>query len=47
MGLTEGMGDDDAIRLANAVGAISTTQLGAQAAMPTRAQAEALMREQG
>ena len=47
VGLAEGMGDDDAIRLANAVGAISTTQLGAQAAMPTRAQAEALMREQG
>ena len=30
--------------LANAVGAISTTKLGAQAAMPSRAQAEALMK---
>lgn len=43
VGLAEGMADADAIRLANAVGAISTTQLGAQAAMPSRAQAQALI----
>lgn len=43
VGLAEGMPIVDAIRLANAVGAISTTKAGAQAAMPSRAQAEALM----
>ena len=39
------MGDSlpDAIRLANAVGALSTTAAGAQAAMPTMAAAEKLM----
>lgn len=33
----------DAIRLANAVGALSTTKAGAQAAMPTQAEVDALM----
>ena len=44
VGLAEGMPIFDAVRLANAVGAISTTKAGAQAAMPSREQAEALMR---
>ena len=44
VGLAEELPIDDAIRLANAVGAISTTKPGAQAAMPSRAQAEALMK---
>ena len=43
VGLADGMDIDAAIRLANATGAISTTRLGAQPAMPTRAQAEALI----
>ena len=47
VGLADGMDIEQAIRLANATGAISTTRLGAQPAMPTRAQAEALMAEQG
>ena len=44
VGLADGLAIDDAIRLANATGALSTTRAGAQAAMPSRAQAEALMR---
>ena len=47
VGLADGMAIDDAIRLANAVGALSTTKAGAQPAMPGREQAEALIREQG
>ena len=43
VGLADGLMIDDAIRLANATGALSTTRAGAQPAMPTRAQAEALM----
>ena len=43
VGLAEGLGLEEAIRLANATGALSTTQAGAQPAMPTRAQAEALI----
>lgn len=43
VGLAEGQSIEDAIRLANAVGALSTTKAGAQPAMPTRAQAEALI----
>ena len=46
VGLAEGMDIDSAIRLANATGALSTTKLGAQPAMPTRAQAQALIDEQ-
>ena len=46
VGLAEGMDIDSAIRLANATGALSTTKLGAQPAMPTREQAQALMDEQ-
>lgn len=42
-GLAMGMDMPDAIRLANATGAISTTAAGAQPAMPTMAQVEALM----
>ena len=44
VGLADGLAIDDAIRLANATGALSTTKAGAQAAMPSRQQAEALMR---
>ena len=46
VGLADGLAIDDAIRLANATGAISTTRLGAQPAMPTREQAEALIKAQ-
>ena len=45
VGLAEGLDIDEAIRLANATGALSTTKAGAQAAMPSRAQAQALMDE--
>jgi len=43
VGLLMGMSMDDAIRLANAVGALSTTRAGAQPAMPSMAEAQALM----
>ena len=46
VGLAEGLAIDDAIRLANATGALSTTKAGAQPAMPSRAQARALMEGQ-
>lgn len=46
VGLADGLAIDDAIRLANATGALSTTKAGAQAAMPSRAQAEALIASQ-
>lgn len=46
VGLADGLAIDDAIRLANATGALSTTRAGAQAAMPSRAQAEALIESQ-
>jgi ribokinase len=42
--LSEGLPLPEAVRFANAVGALSTTAMGAQAGMPTRAQVEALMR---
>ena len=42
-GLARGESLENAIRLANAVGALSTTAAGAQAAMPTMAAAEKLM----
>ena len=44
VGLARGDSLESAIRLANAVGALSTTAAGAQAAMPTLAAAEKLMR---
>ena len=44
VGLSEGMNDRDALRLANAVGALSTTMAGAQPAMPDRARAGALVK---
>lgn len=47
VGLAEDLPIDEAIRLANAVGALSTTRAGAQPAMPSRAQADALIRAQG
>lgn len=43
VGLCMGLELSDAIQLANAVGALSTTAQGAQAAMPTMAQAMALL----
>ena len=43
VGLTMGLSVDRAIQLANAAGALSTTGLGAQTAMPTLAACEALM----
>lgn len=43
--LSDGLPLPEAVRYANAVGALSTTGAGAQAAMPTREQVEALMRE--
>ena len=43
VGLARGESLENAIRLANAVGALSTTAAGAQAAMPTMAAAEKLM----
>ena len=43
VGLAEGMDIDHAIRLANATGALSTIKAGAQPAMPSRQQAQALM----
>ena len=43
VGLAEGMDIGHAIRLANATGALSTTKAGAQPAMPSRQQAQALM----
>ena len=46
VGLADGLSIDDAIRLANATGALSTTKAGAQGAMPTREQADALARTQ-
>lgn len=46
VGLARGLAMSDAIRLGNAVGAISTTQRGAQAAMPRMDAVERLMREQ-
>lgn len=46
VGLAMGKPLAEAIRLANAVGALSTTAAGAQAAMPTMAAAEALMDSQ-
>ena len=46
VGLADGLSIDDAIRLANATGALSTTKAGAQAAMPSREQAEALIASQ-
>ena len=42
-GLTMGLSVDDAIRLANAAGALSTTGLGAQTAMPTLQACRALI----
>lgn len=47
VGLAEGKSVSDAIRFANAVGALSTTAVGAQGAMPSYAQAEALMSSAG
>lgn len=46
VGLADDLPIDDAIRLANATGALSTTKAGAQGAMPTREQADALIRAQ-
>jgi len=46
VGLALGKDIESAIRLANAVGAISTTRPGAQAAMPKMADVEALMQAQ-
>ena len=46
VGLAMGDSLPDAIRLANAVGALSTTAAGAQAAMPTMAAAKELMDSQ-
>ena len=46
VGLANDLDIDDAICLANATGALSTTKAGAQGAMPTRAQTDALIREQ-
>ena len=43
VGLAKDLPLPEAIRLANAVGALSTTKAGAQAAMPTPAEVEALM----
>ena len=43
VGLAMGLELGDAIRMANAVGALSTTAQGAQAAMPTMEQAMALL----
>ena len=41
--LSEGLSLPEAVRFANAVGALSTTAMGAQAAMPTRSQVDELM----
>ena len=46
VGLAQELPIDEAIRLANAVGALSTTKAGAQPAMPSMAQARALMAQQ-
>lgn len=43
VGLARGYAVSEAIRLANAVGALSTTKAGSQAAMPRQAEVEALM----
>ncbi|MBX3577176.1 MAG: sugar kinase [Rhizobiaceae bacterium] len=43
--LAEGMGETDAIRLANAVAAIKCTRFGGRAGVPGRAEAEAFLRE--
>jgi ribokinase len=45
--LAQGQSPVDALTLANAVAALSTTAMGAQVAMPTLAAAQALMAEQG
>lgn len=42
--LSEGLSLPEAVRFANAVGALSTTAMGAQAAMPSRSQVEELLR---
>lgn len=42
--LADGLSGADAIRFANAVGAISTTAVGAQGAMPSREQVDALLK---
>lgn len=44
VGLADGLSLEASIRLANAVGALSTTRGGAQPAMPRRSEAEALIR---
>jgi sulfofructose kinase len=43
--LAEGMAETDAIRLANAVGAMKCLRFGGRAGVPTRAEAEAFVRE--
>ncbi|HVX83651.1 MAG TPA: ribokinase [Phycisphaerae bacterium] len=43
VGLSEGMGLQEAVRLANAAGALACTKPGALPAMPTRAEVEALL----
>ncbi len=43
--LGEGMAEPEAIRIANAVAAIKCTRFGGRAGVPTRAEAEAFMRE--
>ena len=45
--LAEGQPMEQALRFANAVGALSTTTAGAQAAMPTLAQVQALLTSTG
>jgi ribokinase len=45
--LAEGYSLRDAVRFANAVGALAVTKLGAQAAIPTRQEVEAFMAERG
>ncbi len=45
--LSEGCSLRNAVLFANAVGALAVTRLGAQAAIPTRPEAEAFMRERG
>lgn len=43
--LGEGMGEPDAVRFANAVAAVKCTRFGGRAGVPTRAEAEAFLRE--
>lgn len=43
IGIARGYAIEDAIKLGNAVGALSTTKSGAQAAMPTQAEVDAFL----